>query len=140
MTEEWTSAEIEEMAKAAFRGELIRCPRCEARVKAEPRGRAGRVTEDVRLRCERSGLSADFETSDEAAQRSPWSMVEKKRIVEEYWKQDGSVRCPADRSLLHILTSQEVHPGPAQFKASCPFCGRSLWSPEVDRVSEEATK
>lgn len=132
---EYSESELLELADAAYKRSLLRCPRCESRVKARFLGAVGRATEPVLLRCERCGASGEYSPEHLEAMKLSWSREQKIRIVERYWSR-RRVTCPNDGAVLRVVEAKILKPPPPIVDFRCPHCGRHFRSNEVEDIQD----
>ena len=131
---EWTQDEIETLALAAYRKKPLRCPVCNARVKAEVQG--GRRTSAVDLTCERCRAHGQYSPDHLEAMKLEWSRDEKIQIAERYWAGRGYIRCPRDQAVIKPVKRKVITPGPTHAFFHCPLCGRQFWSMDVEKLED----
>lgn len=126
----WSKEEIVNLGSAAFRREPLRCPRCKAMVKADFEGCLGRANEDVLLQCQRCLAQGEYNTEHLSAMNLQWSLSEKQRIAEHYWR-THLARCPHDRAVLHFQVTTAFGSSAGEFYVRCPHCGRNFQSVDL---------
>jgi Protein kinase domain len=126
----WSKEEIVNLGIAAFRREPLRCPRCKAMVKADFDGCLGRANEDVLLQCQRCLAHGEYNTEHLSVMNLQWSLSEKQRIAEHYWR-THSARCPQDRAVLDFQSTTVFGSSAGEFYARCPHCGRNFQSGDL---------
>ena len=130
MPDTYTDSELEELALSSYRRRRTKCPRCNARVHVSRMELCGRATTPLMLRCMRCGANGQFSPDHLEEMELEWTRDQKVRIVESYWASNHA-RCPCDEAVLDTIKSNTVGVWPPEVKFTCPYCGRSLSSREV---------
>jgi DNA-directed RNA polymerase subunit M/transcription elongation factor TFIIS len=118
----YTPPQLEQLALAHLRQQLVSCPNCSSRMpspKRLPRG-SGPGPDTLFFMCEHCGMKGQFH----GVMGFPaWTPAEVSQMADDEARH-GEARCPHDQCLVRIVTARSDIPWRAYI---CPFCG-SQWS------------
>ena len=107
------------MGRAFHCGQVVGCPRCNARVRAKEAAYMGKASVDVVFWCPGCSEDGRYQPVDSAEE---WTAEEREKMVDDY-RRNNLALCPDDGGRVWVIPDPSL--GSTRLASvSCPICGK----------------